>query len=310
MEEVFQRLEMIKNAIMLEDEDIIDLQVIKLSKLTLDADARGILALLQSGSFEAVIRLIDDYQKSRMGLVSYDDKEVYGLRLELKMLETEYEELSIQKISIESMLSDFNNQYYHHCGKLIESILLYRAKHQQTHADANPEDQNKANAFNDAQKDYDDFQQEYKEKIEAPLVELSDADQKELKSAYRKASKLCHPDKVSDDSKEQAGEVFKQLNDAYRAKNLEMVNDVLAALLSQKGFNIFSDTVSNVDKLRLRISKIKEKIATIQDEIAIIKGDETYHLIEVIDDWEAYFNDMKINLKNELIKFEEMHPES
>lgn len=305
MKEVLQRLEMIKNAIMLEDEDVICLQVNKLSQLTLDSNSIHILSLLKKGSFEVAIGLIEDYRQSKMGLVNYEDKEVYGLRLELKIMETEYEELCIIKISIESLLNDFNNQYYHQCGKLIESILAYRAKLQQTQANANPEDQDKADAFNDAQTDYEEFHKEYEEKIEAPLVELSQADQKELKAAYRKASSLCHPDKVSDEFKEQAGEIFKQLNDAYQAKNLTAINEILTALQSQNGFSAFSDTVSNIEKLRLRMAKVKDKITAIERDIAMIKDDETYHLIEAITDWDVYFNDTKSNLEKELVKLKE-----
>jgi len=302
MKEALQRLEMIKNAIMLEDEDVITLQVNKLSQLRLDTDASNILASLQNGSFEVVIGLVEDYRQSKMGLVSYDDQEVYGLRLELKMLEAEYDGLSIEKISIESLLNDFNNQYYHQCGKLIELILAYRANLQQTQADASPEDQDKADAFAEAQKDYENFHREYEAKTEATLVELSDADQKTLKSAYRKASTLCHPDKVSDEFKEQAGEIFKQLNDAYQAKNLSSVNEILSALQSQNGFSAFSDTISSIEKLRLRMAEVREKIAVIKNDLATIKRDETYQLIEAITDWNVYFNDTKSNLEKELVK--------
>lgn len=310
MKEVLQRLEMVKSAIMLEDDDVICLQVNKLSLLTLDRDASDILDLLQRGTFESVIGLIENYRQSKLGLVSYEDKELYGLRLELKMVEAEYEELCIEKITIESMLNDFNSQYYHKCGKLIEVILLHRAKLQQVRASATPEDQDKADAFAEAQNDYDDFYREYTEKTGESLVELNDADQKELKAAFRKASSLCHPDKVSDKFKEQAGEVFKQLNEAYKAKNLKLVNKILAALQSQKGFGIFSDTVSSTEKLRLRIANVREKVIIIEGAIATIKSDETYQLIESLDDWEIYFDGMNVNLKNELVKLEKMLAES
>lgn len=300
MKETLQRLEVVKNAIMLEDEDVISLQINKLSQLTLDTDASTILALLQSRSFTTVIDLIENYRQSKMGLVSYEDTEVYGLRLELKMMEAEHEELSIEKISIESILNDFNQQYHHKCGKLIQTVLLYRAKLQQHRAKGNPKDKEKVEAFKEAREDYYTFRDEYEEKIEEPLIELNAADKSELKSAYRKASTLCHPDKVSDEFKEQAGEVFKQLNAAYKAKDLTTVNEILTTLSSEKGFSIFSDTVSDAEKVRLRMARIREKITSVQQAITAIKDDETYQLIESIGDWEVYFNDLKVSLKNQL----------
>lgn len=300
MQETLQRLEMIKNAIMLEDEDIIALQVMKLSKLTLDADAAHILTLLQDGSYETMIGLIENYRQSKMGLVSYEDKEVYGLRLELKKLEVEYEDLSLEKINLESLLNDFNNQYYRKCGSLIESILLYRAQLQQQRANQNPQDQEKTEAFEEAQRDYEEFHKDYAENTEDSPVELSADDQKALKSAYRKASRLCHPDKVSDELKDQAAEVFKQLSEAYKAKNLKAVEKILESLECQKGFSIFSDTVSNADKLRKRIDEIKGKITSVKASIKTIKEDETYQTIEAVSNWDDYFSDMKVNLRTEL----------
>lgn len=306
MQEVLQRLEMVKNAIMLEDEDIIELQRAKLSRLILDVEASNILSLLENDSFETAISLIEDYRQSKMGLVSYEDKEVYGLRLELKILEAEYEDLSLERINLESLLNDFNSQYYHKCGKLIESILLYRSQLQQQRAQESPEDQEETEAFEEARRDYEEFHKEFTEKADERPVELSADDQKALKAAYRKASRLCHPDKVSDEFKEQAAEVFKQLSEAYKLKDLKAVEDILESLESQKGFSIFSDTVSNVKKLRQRLAEVKEKIASVKESIQTIKSDETYQVIAALSDWDDYFAEMKVNLSKELTKLQEL----
>jgi hypothetical protein len=304
MKEVIQRLEMIKNAIMLEDEDIIELQVTKLAQLTLDHDAKIILTLLRSGSFEAVIGLIETYRQSKMGLISYEDNEVYGLRLELKTLETEYEDLNLEKINLDTLINDFNAQYYHKCGKLIEEILLYRSKIQQQRSQESPDDQEKAEAFEEAKRDYDDFHKDYLENVDERPIELSEKDSSALKAAYRKASRLCHPDKVSDEFKAQAAEVFKQLSEAYRSKDLKAVTDILNSLENQKGFSIFSDTVSSAEKLRRRIIEVKEKISSLSQAIAITKEDEAYQTIDAIGDWNHYFTDIKASLSIELTKLQ------
>lgn len=304
MEKILQRFEMIKSAIMLEDEEIIELQVIKLSQLILDTEAEDILARLKSGSFEAVIGLIELYRQSKTGLINYEDKAVYGLRLELKQLETEYEDLSLEKINLEARLNDFNNQYHFQCGDLIESILLYRFQLQQRVAQESPHDQEKAEASEEGRRDYEEFHQEHSAKKDEAPIELSEDDQKALKAAYRRASRLCHPDKVSDEFKEQAAEVFKQLSEAYKSKDLQAIKNILESLENQKGFSIFSDTVSNAERLRQRISTIKRKIAEIKISIANIKADETYQLIESISDWGDYFDEMEESLREELNNLE------
>ena len=305
MNEIINRLEMVKAAILLEDDDIVGLQIQKLSQLTLDDDAVNILSLLKSRSFATIISLIENYCHRKKGLVSYNDKEVSGLRLELKMLEAEYEDLLLKKLSIESVIYDFNCQYYHNCGKLIDAVLLYRAKLQLKRAKETPDDTKTRDAFKEAKKDYENFRKDYEEKIEEPLVVLDEADEKELKTAYRKASTLCHPDKVSDEFKEQTTEIFKQLNIANKAKDLNKVREILATLQSGKGFSIFSDTVSDADKLRLRITSIREKMVVISEQIEQAQQDETYQIIEIIDDWNTYFNDIKLKLREELIKLKD-----
>lgn len=296
---------MVKAAILLEDDDIVGLQIQKLSQLTLDADAVNILSLLKSRSFATIISLIENYCHRKKGLVGYNDKEVSSLRLELKMLEAEYEDLLLKKLSIESVIDDFNCQYCHTCGKLIDAVLLYRAKLQLKRAKETPNDAETRDAFKEAKKDYENFRKDYEEKTEEPLVVLDETDEKELKTAYRKASRLCHPDKVSDEFKEQTTEIFKQLNAANKAKDVKKVREILATLQSGKGFSIFSDTVSDADKLRLRITSIKEKMAIISEQIEQAKQDETYQMIEVIGDWNTYFSDMKLKLREELIKLKE-----
>lgn len=296
---------MVKAAILLEDDDIVGLQIQKLSQLTLDADAVNILSLLKSRSFATIINLIENYCHRKKGLVSYNDKEVSGLRLELKMLEAEYEDLLLKKLSIESVIYDFNCQYYHNCGKLIDAVLLYRAKLQLKRAKETPDDKETRDAFKEAKEDYENFRKDYEEKIEEPLVVLNEVDEKELKTAYRKASTLCHPDKVSDEFKEQTTEIFKQLNIANKAKDLNKVREILTTLQSGKGFSIFSDTVSDADKLRLRITSIREKMVVISEQIEQAQQDETYQIIEIIDDWNTYFNDIKLKLREELIKLKD-----
>ena len=305
MKEILQRLEMTKHAIMLEDEDIIELQINRLSQLPLDSEAEKILALLKVGSFEIVIGLIEDYRQSKMGLVSYEDEEVYGLRLELKILESEYEDLSLKKIGLESLINDFNSQYHQRCGELIELILSYRSQLQQRSANENPEDLDKAEAFEEAQQDYEEFHKEYKETINELPVELSADDQKSLKTAYRKASRLCHPDKVSDEFKDQAAEIFKQLSEAYKSKDLEAVKNILESLESQKRFSAYSDILSNAKKLRIHIAELKTKIASKIDSIDTIKSDETYEVIVSIIDWDDYFTELRNDLSKELIKLQD-----
>jgi hypothetical protein len=56
---ILKRLDIIKNAVAMEDEELITMQVVKLQVLVLDAQVARILALIQAQQFQDVIQLIE-----------------------------------------------------------------------------------------------------------------------------------------------------------------------------------------------------------------------------------------------------------
>ncbi|MDO9215577.1 MAG: hypothetical protein Q7U23_17295, partial [Methylococcales bacterium] len=57
--DILKRLDIIKNAVAMEDEELITMQVVKLQVLLLDAQVARILALIQAQQFQDVIQLIE-----------------------------------------------------------------------------------------------------------------------------------------------------------------------------------------------------------------------------------------------------------
>jgi hypothetical protein len=58
---------------------------------------------------------------------------------------------------------------------------------------------------------------------------LSEEDQNELKRLWRQASKLCHPDLVADDLKEEANTMMVQLNQAKQRGDVKAIRSLVAA---------------------------------------------------------------------------------
>lgn len=46
-------------------------------------------------------------------------------------------------------------------------------------------------------------------------------------------------------------------------------------------------------------------MVVISEQIEQAQQDETYQIIEIIDDWNTYFNDIKLKLREELIKLKD-----
>ena len=64
-------------------------------------------------------------------------------------------------------------------------------------------------------------------------------------------------------------------------------------------FDIASDKLENTDKLKHKITQLREKVDAITQELEAIKADETFNTIQAIEDWDAYFVQMRDALEQE-----------
>ena len=166
----------------------------------------------------------------------------------------------------------------------------YRKLAMKYHPDRNPDDK--------------EAEEKFKLVNEAYQV-LSNEEKRALNQAYRKASQICHPDRVSDEIKNQAQEIFVELNRAYEKNDLQAVQNILKQL--QNGvFKAKSDTVNQKDELRAEIATLKAKIAKLEQQICAIKDSESYQEIMQIDDWQQYFSEVMVQLQDEIVRLEEM----
>ena len=364
MHQILKRLELIKTAITLEDEEIIELQVMKLNATACDSEVKEILAQIKSSNYGDVALLIESYITKYSGVVVYEDKELQGLKLELKILENKLQELSQERDEYSNELHEFNTQYTLKLGELIRNILnlrkeiLYKQtikkeqEYQKTKAeyeelksqkekleesldgldefdDAYDEiyeelqelntklnekrkqtkkekeeikEDPKYQEYTQSKEEYEEFSNDYEEIKNEKRFEIDEDEKKELKKLYKKAGKLCHPDIVVDELKEQATEIMKELNNAYATKNLSKVKEILNALERGVVFAVASDSIDDKDLLKEKIVELRKNIGITEDEIAEIKEDDAFETIHDMDSWDNYFNDLETALQAELDK--------
>jgi len=126
MQQILKRLELIKTSISLEDEEIIELQISKIKTLNPDDDVSDILEKLIQHNYASAITAIESYLAKQTGLVSYADKEVQGLKLELKVLERTLQSLTGKKNECINDIEDFNHEYNVKLGANIQRVLELR----------------------------------------------------------------------------------------------------------------------------------------------------------------------------------------
>ncbi|MCU7558974.1 hypothetical protein N4T42_01490 [Riemerella anatipestifer] len=121
-----------------------------------------------------------------------------------------------------------------------------------------------------------------------------------MKKEFRKATVLCHPDKVADEFKDAAQRIFIDLKEAYDTNDLKKVSEILNELEKGSFFKTKSETVQEKDLLKVAIAKLKRQIKVLETEIISIKESETFKTIISIEDWDDYFQKTKEKLQREL----------
>lgn len=162
-------------------------------------------------------------------------------------------------------------------------------------------------AYQEAKEEKTEFEEEIEEVREQLEHELPEEDKARLKKAYRKASRLCHPDMVADEFKERAHEIMTALNVARDKQDLAEVERILVLLESGAGFVASSDRIDNSVQLKGKIEQLRHHIRKVQAEIEAITEDEDYQKIAALDDWPEYFASIKVGLDAHLAQLEQQY---
>lgn len=303
-----KRLEILKNLILLEEEELIHGQLFKLKEKSASDEAiSSIIDAIEKKEHRDALSEIESYLKKKSSLIIYEDLQNIGLKLDLKTLENQLESLTEKRDEAERIIEQFNINYQSELGQLIQEILRFRADAARDKQNEEQTPENKA-AYKEARNDYTEFKSEHYLLEEIHINKLTEEELKDLKFYYRKASRLCHPDRISGKAIEEATEVFKSLNAAYKANDLELVKKILYDLEHGIGFASASNVAEDSERLIQMIDIIKAKIINIKKEIAELHEDETYQLIISIDDFDDYFNytrEQLLEQKSELMNASE-----
>lgn len=280
---------MIKNLISLEEEDSIDEQINKLQQLQIDKDVQQIISYLQQKSYGKAISAIEAFINAKNQVTFYIDPEIEALRFEAKTLEAQIQQLNDEKVELEKLVHEFGVRHSQELGELILKILQYR----KAQSKGTPQQE-------ETEKDFDDFYTNFEATKNEEIAALSNEELKEIKTKYRKASKLCHPDIVDKDQKEAAHEIFMELNAAYERNDLRRVNEILESLQQGKIFRSIADTANVKITIQNELKRLRIRLEELNREITIIKESETFEKITSIENWDDFFASTKQQLKEQL----------
>ena len=293
LSKIIIRLQMIKSLIALEEENDIADHISRLRQLSLKEELENIIVLLEAKSYGKAMPAIEAYINQHNQVGFYIDPELEGLKLEAKVLEAEVNLLSDEKADLEKLIHDFGVRHNNELGELILKILQFR----KSKAQGTPREE-------EAEKDFNEYSKEYESRKDEKVYELAEDEQKELKQKYRKASKLCHPDVVSEEQKELADKLFAELNAAYARNDLNRVREILENLEKGNFFVSKSDSINEKQLLKTEIEKLRLRINELKKQVQVIKESEAFTTVISISDWDDYFEETKQKLDEQVKELE------
>lgn len=312
-----RRLEMIRNLILLEEQDELTPHLNKLRPIATSLNLETIVRVLDDGQYREALEQIDSFLKRFSAVIPVQESEIARLRFILEVLELRLESLSDEKAELERKLLVFNRRHDEILGDLIKRVLQAKSELAHLHAqeklkqaeDDSSIHQQAQEAQDEAkrtQKTYDDYTRHH-EKLKdlAPLPELDEISEKELRALYRKACSLCHPDKVSEEKKEQAHFIFIELKTAYKNNDIPRVKEIYDSLASGNLMRKRSTVLSEVDKLKAAIAELQFTIAKLiqeHQELSQSQGVQLMNLAgESEHDWHKFLHQQSKALEAELV---------
>ena len=289
IEIIIKRLEIIKNFILLEDIDDISIAVEKLKIYQFNEDVRTIISSISNKEYAKAITTIQEFINSHQQITIWNDPEIAGIKLEIKILESQINAFDNEKIELEKVISDFQHRHTIELGEVILEVLRLRKIKYKNHKKET-----------EAEEDFNNYSKQYETEKDKKQFELDEEEKLELKKKFRKATTMCHPDKVSEEQKAEAEEIFIELKKAYDEHDLEKVNQLLHDLENGKKFVSQADSISEKEKLKITLEKLKQKLKGIENEIIALKETEIFTTINNITNWDNYFTETKTQLEEEL----------
>ncbi len=291
LNKIIKRLEILKNYILLEDIEELNKETSKLKEYDFNSDLWEIIDKVKNKEFSSAINKIQNFISKNNQLSIWTNPEIAALKFEIKNLENQLNSYDNEKIELEKTLSEFQYRHSIELGEIILEILKLRKL-----------------KFKDDKMKYEEAEndeRQYREQVdtEKDIFELTDEQKLELKKKFRKATVLCHPDKFVNEHIEiqkRAEEIFKELNEANSINDFQKVSEILTNLEKDILSTNKGDKLTDKNKLRETVNRLRIKVKILESEILTIKQSETFKTINNIDNWDDYFNFTKENLHREL----------
>jgi ribosome-binding protein aMBF1 (putative translation factor) len=260
---------------------------------------------LDNQRFDDALILIEDAERQARQVVVQYNPIVSALKVELHFQENELAFLVADRDEMVKKIEQFEIRYTSVMGDLLDEMLFLRKEKLAIQAKM---DKRLQKQFEEAEAEYNSFHEAHKSPIKGILYALNEDEQRELKTLYRRASMICHPDRVADDYKEKAVAMFTELHEAYLSNDIKKMR-ILTELLEKTGqFEPKSNYLDTAEALKAQIDWVVSEKEKTEEEIQHLHGSQAYFTVESVgENWMAYLNNLAENMKNQIGELKKWH---
>jgi hypothetical protein len=260
---------------------------------------------IENERFEDALIIITDSERQARAVAMHYDPIVSALKVELHFQENELMMLVADRDDMAKKLDQFQIIYHSRMGPWLDKMLYLRKEKLaiQARTDARLKSQ-----YELAEAEYAEFHAAHSSPIKGLLYMLNEKETREIKLLYRRASMICHPDRVGETDKEKAQAMFAELHEAYLSNDLKKVR-LITELLEKTGqFEPNSNRLETSEALKVRIDWVVLEKEKVDEEIATFLSSSAYRMVDQIgNDWNAYFALSVENVQNQIAELENWH---
>ncbi len=217
--------------------------------------------------------------------------------------------LQAQKVDLGARLADmertvraFEQRQYSILNEVLSECLRLRAEYARLKADHSG-DAADLEAARSAEQDFESYASSGEARADE-VPELDGDEREDLRRLYRAAASRCHPDRATEAQREAAHARFLQVQEAYRANDLQGLRNILAAL--EETGSSPTDPISGVMSHAMGSEPIRRQVGALQNEVAdlilaiqTLQLDNVYRQATWHDDWDDYFDRARRGFEDE-----------
>ena len=296
---LLKKMGVVKTFLCIGDTEFLHLHFKEFENYLDDKNVVSIHNHLLNKNYEEALELIRLFIRCHQPLRACVDPPIDSLRREIRLLEEDIATVSHEYNETQKMLHKFSKMHTNWLGDLLQDLLYQTKIKANIEAKENEEDEVKQEEYEEAKNDHEEYTKSYEESKKQKLNVLTKEEQKELKKLYRQTSLKCHPDRVVDELYQEAEEIFVELNQAYKANDLERVREINEQL--QPGIMLpKSEGITELKKLESTYKSLLQKLDGWQEKLTELKEGASYQTVSGIEDWETYFTERKEILEQQL----------